>query len=430
MVTGSDMLFDRICRENGIIHRLTQPATPTTTGKVDRFHQTLRRELLDDAAPFPDLVAAQAAVDGFRTEYNTRHPHQSLGMAFAADRFTPNRDGEEVLPLRLPVSLTAAVPAQAGPPAAETDPTATTEPVEPVPAVYSGGPVEFERVVPPSGNLQVCGKQFWPSPARSGITVTFWASVDAIHLLIGGGRVKTVRSHVSVTDLAILARDGGRPAGPALLPLDSDSPALVVEVDRVVSGGGTVSLGHHVVLAAEILGGWQVGVRIDPQTLTFFDLDTRELLRTRPNPLTPAQIAWLHGARPPGPPPQPPIGPVAVQRRASSTGVIMVVGQKIALGRVHARKTVTVEVTDTTLRCSDLEYADEITLDRGMRGVPGALARQPATDQCGPPRRWGACRRSLSRSAESALCQSTVQHQRGASCLRWPSPAESPRLWY
>ena len=42
------MLFDRICRENGIVHRLTQPATPTTTGKVERFHQTLRRELLDD----------------------------------------------------------------------------------------------------------------------------------------------------------------------------------------------------------------------------------------------------------------------------------------------------------------------------------------------------------------------------------------------
>ncbi|WP_203925039.1 IS481 family transposase, partial [Rugosimonospora africana] len=34
---GGEVLFDRICRENGIAHRLTQPASPTTTGKVERF---------------------------------------------------------------------------------------------------------------------------------------------------------------------------------------------------------------------------------------------------------------------------------------------------------------------------------------------------------------------------------------------------------
>lgn len=37
-----EVLFDRICRENGIIHRLTEPRSPTTTGKVERFHRTLR----------------------------------------------------------------------------------------------------------------------------------------------------------------------------------------------------------------------------------------------------------------------------------------------------------------------------------------------------------------------------------------------------
>jgi hypothetical protein len=44
-------------------HRLTQPASPTTTGKVERFHKTLRREFLDHAEPFETLLAAQAAVD-------------------------------------------------------------------------------------------------------------------------------------------------------------------------------------------------------------------------------------------------------------------------------------------------------------------------------------------------------------------------------
>ncbi|MEU4714254.1 hypothetical protein AB0F73_11460 [Micromonospora purpureochromogenes] len=118
---------------------------------------------------------------------------------------------------------------------------------------------------------------------------------------------------------------------------------------------GSVSLGQHILLAAEILGGRRVGIRVDGTTLTFFHLETRQLLRTRPNPLTPDEVIRLRGARPAGPPPQPAAGPTRVQRRASSSGVVMVVGQKIALGRVHAGKTVAIDVTDTTLTvdCDD-----------------------------------------------------------------------------
>ena len=68
----------------------------------------------------------------------------------------------------------------------------------------------------------------------------------------------------------------------------------------------------------------------------FFDPATRVLLRTRPSPLTWDQARLLRGARPAGPPPRPSAEPVTVQRRASNTGVIMVAGQKIALGRIHA----------------------------------------------------------------------------------------------
>jgi transposase InsO family protein len=39
-------------------------AAGTTTGKIERFHGSLRRELLDDSVPFADLAAAQAAIDG------------------------------------------------------------------------------------------------------------------------------------------------------------------------------------------------------------------------------------------------------------------------------------------------------------------------------------------------------------------------------
>lgn len=77
----AETLFDRICRENGIIHRLTRPQSPTTTGKVERFHQTLRRELLDDCGRFADRAAAQAAIDGWLADYNRLRPHQALDMA-------------------------------------------------------------------------------------------------------------------------------------------------------------------------------------------------------------------------------------------------------------------------------------------------------------------------------------------------------------
>jgi hypothetical protein len=123
----------------------------------------------------------------------------------------------------------------------------------------------------------------------------------------------------------------------------------LVEVDRTVNRTGHVSLGQNIVLAADILGGRRVGGRIDAATVSFFDPDTRQLLRTRPNPLTPQRVARLRGIRPAGPPPEPSPKPVRMQRRVSDTGVVMVARQTIALGRVHAGKTVTIDVTDTNL---------------------------------------------------------------------------------
>lgn len=38
-----------------------------------------------------------------------------------------------------------------------------------------------------------------------------------------------------------------------------------------------------------------------------------------------------------------------MQRRASNSGVVMVCGQKIALGRMHKHRTVTIAVSETTL---------------------------------------------------------------------------------
>jgi hypothetical protein len=124
-----------------------------------------------------------------------------------------------------------------------------------------------------------------------------------------------------------------------------------------------VSLGGRSIPAAEQLAGRLVGIRIEAGTLTFFDLDSRALLRTRPNPLTGDQVRRLRGTRPAGPPPRPAVEPVRVQRRVSSGGIVMVVGQKVALGRQHAGRTLTVTVSDTTLAI-DLEDGETRTVRR------------------------------------------------------------------
>jgi len=81
-----EVLFDRICRDNGIVHRLTQPRSPTTTGKIERFHRSLRAEFRTDRV-FSDLATAQAELDEWVEDYNMNRPHQSIGMVPPVQRF-------------------------------------------------------------------------------------------------------------------------------------------------------------------------------------------------------------------------------------------------------------------------------------------------------------------------------------------------------
>jgi hypothetical protein len=53
----------------------------------------------------------------------------------------------------------------------------------------------------------------------------------------------------------------------------------------------------------------------------------------------------------------------SARRAASNTGVIMVAGQKIALGRIHARQIVTVHVAADTVTI-DLSGGDTRTVRR------------------------------------------------------------------
>ena len=89
-----EVLFDRICRENGIDHLLTAPRSPTTTGKIERFHRTLRSEFLVGRV-FESLREAQLALDEWVVFYNERRPHQALGMATPVSRFSVPVGGRE-----------------------------------------------------------------------------------------------------------------------------------------------------------------------------------------------------------------------------------------------------------------------------------------------------------------------------------------------
>jgi transposase InsO family protein len=88
----TEVLFDRICRENGIDHLLTAPRRPQTTGKIERLHRTMRQEFLTGRT-FEDPAHAQADLDRWVASYNTERPHSALDMATPASRFIEAEPG-------------------------------------------------------------------------------------------------------------------------------------------------------------------------------------------------------------------------------------------------------------------------------------------------------------------------------------------------
>ena len=100
--SSAEVLFDRICAENGIRHLLTAPRSPTTTGKVERWHKTMRAEFLRDHDHRHATIAElQQALDAWVNQYNTERPHQALGMRPPIERFqlaAPKLDLVEAVP--------------------------------------------------------------------------------------------------------------------------------------------------------------------------------------------------------------------------------------------------------------------------------------------------------------------------------------------
>jgi len=75
-----------------------RPYHPQTQGKDERFHRTLKAEVLF-GRQFPDLTACQSAFDRWRPVYNYRRPHQAIDLATPSERYRPSpRPFPETLP--------------------------------------------------------------------------------------------------------------------------------------------------------------------------------------------------------------------------------------------------------------------------------------------------------------------------------------------
>ena len=76
----------------------SRPYHPQTMGKDERFHRTLKAELLQYCQGLA-LVQCQPRFDAWRLTYNLERPHEALGMAVPASRY---RESPRSFPERIP----------------------------------------------------------------------------------------------------------------------------------------------------------------------------------------------------------------------------------------------------------------------------------------------------------------------------------------
>ena len=73
----------------GINMRHSRPYHPQTLGKLERFHRSLKSELLAGTT-FSDLEHCQRAFDTWRDFYNLERPHHALDLDTPITRYTPS----------------------------------------------------------------------------------------------------------------------------------------------------------------------------------------------------------------------------------------------------------------------------------------------------------------------------------------------------
>lgn len=107
---GVEVLFEARLRDVGIRPFTGRPYHPQTTGKVERFQQTLKKWLRRQdrrRAVARDLAELQARLDEFCRYYNEQRPHQGIGRVTPLSRWQANpasRPASEPLPHPAPHS--------------------------------------------------------------------------------------------------------------------------------------------------------------------------------------------------------------------------------------------------------------------------------------------------------------------------------------
>ncbi len=224
------VLFDRICLNNGIRHLLTAPYSPTTTGKIERFHKTLRKEFFS-LHSFETIAEAQAGLDTWMHHYNRVREHQGIG---------------DVPPIR---RFELAAPAVSEVIDGEME---ITEEPEPKPSLVV-------RRVDAGGRISILKHRYHVGRYLAGQNVTVESADGLLHVSHNGVVVAThARRHLAEDD----AKMTGRPRAARPKP-----PTTGVEVLRKVDSHGTVSFAGTGYRVGNRYRGQTVGVRIVADTI-------------------------------------------------------------------------------------------------------------------------------------------------------------------
>jgi hypothetical protein len=222
--------FDRLCLHNGIRHLLTAPYSPTTTGKIERLHKTMRTELLDGRV-FASIEAAQAELDAWVVHYNLEREHQGIGDVAPIRRFE-----------LVEKTFTEVVDPDAG---------ARQEPAPSPPTVA--------RRVDRAGRISVLKHRYHVGRHLTGELVSVESADGLLHVTHDGVLVAThARRHLAEQDGRMDRRaTAARPA----------RPTTGGEVLRKVDPSGSVSFAGTTYRAGNRYIGHVVGVRVVADTV-------------------------------------------------------------------------------------------------------------------------------------------------------------------
>jgi hypothetical protein len=221
--------FDRICQHNAIRHILTAPYSPTTTGKIERLHKTIRSELLAGRT-FDTPEQAQAEIDAWVAHYNGDREHQAIG---------------DVPPIRR-FELAQPHPTEV------IDPTLSEEPPAPTGRTVS-------RRVDRAGRISILKHRYHVGRHLAGQRVTVESADGLLHVSHDGVLVAThARRHLAEDDDRM---DRGAKAARPSPPTTGD------EVLRKVDPSGSISFAAAGYRVGNRYIGQTVGVRVVSDTV-------------------------------------------------------------------------------------------------------------------------------------------------------------------